>query len=83
MTKYEIENNKKYQMIMDKIEELENDDTVVGAIRLDDGTVLCMEEVLIEEEMFNRTVALGTVSVKEYEDNGYELDGLEYTWIRL
>lgn len=74
---------RKYEMVMQKIEELENNDTVVGAIRLDDGTELCMEEVLIEEETFERTVALGTVSVHEYEENGYELDGLEYIWVQL
>jgi len=73
----------KYETVMQKIEELENDDTVVGAIRLDDGTEVSMEEMLIEEEMFERTVALGTVSVDEYEENGYELDGLEYTWVQL
>lgn len=74
---------KRYEMVMSKIEEFENNDTVVGAIRLDDGTVVSMEEVLIEEETFERAVALGTVSVEEYEENGYECDGLEYTWVAL
>lgn len=73
----------KYKMVMQKIEEFERNDIVVGAIRLDDGTELCMEEVLIEEVTFNRVVALGTVSVDEYEENGYELDGLEYKWVQL
>ena len=73
----------KYETVMRGIEELENNDIVVGAIRLDDGTEISMEEMLIEREMFERTIALGTVSVSEYEENGYELDGLEYTWMML
>lgn len=73
----------KYEMVMQKIEELENNDTVVGAIKLDDGTVVTMEEMIIPDKYYNRAIALGTVSVEEYEENGYELDGLEYTWVEL
>lgn len=73
----------KYETVIQKIEELENNDTVVGAIKLDDGTVVTMEEMIIPDEYYNRTIALGTVSIEEYDENGYELDGLEYTWIEL
>lgn len=73
----------KYEMVANRIEELENNDIVVAAIRLDDNTMLSMEEILIEKEIFDRAIALGTVSVDVYEENGYECDGLEYTWIKL
>lgn len=68
---------------MQKIEELEYNDTVVCAIQLDNGTVLCMDEMLMDKTVLSRTIALGTVSIEEYEENGYECDGLDYIWIKL
>lgn len=68
--------------VINQIVELENNDTVVVAMKLEDGTIKYMEEI-IDGVDYQMAIELATVSVEEYEANGYETDGLELKWIEL
>ena len=68
--------------VINQIVELENNDTVVVAMKLEDGTIKYMEEITDGVD-YQMAIELATVSVEEYEANGYEADGLELTWLQL
>lgn len=67
------------EMVMNKIEELENNDIVVCGVRFANGTTAMMEEIMDDEE-YAEVVAIATVSLEAYEANGYDVDGLEFTY---
>lgn len=69
----------KIEMVMNKIEELENNDIVVCGVRFANGTTVMMEEIVDDEE-YAEVVAIATVSLEAYEANGYDVDGLEFTY---
>lgn len=69
----------KIEMVMNKIEELENNDIVVCGVRFANGTTAMMEEIVDDEE-YAEVVAIATVPLEAYETNGYDIDGLEFTY---
>ena len=69
----------RYEMVNSKIEELEAKDFVIANVRLEDGTIESIEAI----EELEKVVALEVVTLDAYEDNNFDVEGLEGEWIEL
>lgn len=67
------------EIVQNKIEELENNDLVVGYVLFDNGI---WRELSLVEDLEN-VIALGILTIEEYEENGYDLEGLIAVWVEL
>ena len=61
------------------IEELENNNKVVGNVKFADGTVQSIE--MCDE--LDDVVAIEAIDLEQYEANGYDVDGLRGTWMEV
>lgn len=61
------------------IEELENNNKVVGNVKFVDGTVQSIE--MCDE--LDDVVAIEAIDLEQYEANGYDVDGLQGTWMEV
>ena len=68
----------KYEMVNNKIEELEAN-FVIANVRLENGTIESIEAI----EELESIVAFEVVTVDAYEENGFDVEGLEGEWVEL
>lgn len=61
------------------IEELENNNKVVGNVKFADGTVRSVEMC----DDLDDVVAIEAIDLEQYEANGYDVDGLQGTWMEV
>jgi len=61
------------------IEEFENNNKVIGNVKLADGTVQSIEMCY----SLNNIVAIEVIDLEQYEANGYNVDGLVGQWMEV
>lgn len=59
------------------VEMLENNGMVIKNVKFADGTVMDIEEV----EGLEGAVAFEVVSLEEFENNGYDVEGCSTKWV--
>lgn len=61
------------------IEELENNGKVIGNVKYEDGRI---ESIEMADDL-DGVVALEVIELVDYENNGYDVEGLTGTWMEV